>query len=126
MYHFLHRFKNITIVWGKSMNQLRFMYPLVTAALFSLVVLTSCSESEEEAEVEIPVLAVPPKVLSAAEEVLPGVKITEAEIERHEDDVVYELEGSLDGKKVEIEIHPDGTIKEVEHEDDEGKSAEKE
>jgi hypothetical protein len=107
------------------MNQLRFIYPLVTAALFSLVVLTSCSE--EEAEVEIPVPAVPPKVLSAAEKALPGVEITEAEIERHEDDVVYELEGNLDGKKVEIEIHPDGTIKEVEHEgDEEGKSAEKE
>jgi uncharacterized membrane protein YkoI len=104
------------------MNQIRFFYPKKTASLllFSLLVLTSCSESEEEAEVEIPVPAVPAKVISAAENALPGIEITEAEIERHEDDVVYELEGNLEGKKVEIEIHPDGTIKKVEEENSEG------
>ena len=100
------------------MNKIRFFSLLKTVSLllFSLLVLTSCSENEEEAEVEIPVPAVPAKVISAAENALPGIEITEAEIERHEEDVVYELEGSLDGKKVEIEIHPDGTIKKVEEE----------
>ena len=95
------------------MNQLPLHCRNITTVLFllSAVSLTSCSE--QEYEVDIPVSAVPDKVLSAVNKELPGIEITEAEIESNTE-LRYELEGKLDGKEYEIEINPDGIIIEVE------------
>ena len=56
--------------------------------------------------------------MSDEEDTLPGLKITEAEIELEEEQMTYELEGSIDGKTYEIEVTPDGKIIEIEEEKD--------
>ena len=96
------------------MNHLRLHFrniPTLLVMLSAAMILSSCSE--QEYEVEIPVSAVPDKVLSAVNKELPGIVITEAEIESNAE-LRYELEGKLDGKEYEIEIYPDGSIIEVE------------
>ena len=97
------------------MNQLPLHIRNITTMLFllSAVSLTACSE--QEYEVEIPVSAIPDEVLSSVNKELPGIEITEAEIESNTE-LRYELEGTLDGKEYEIEIHPDGNIIEIEQE----------
>ena len=97
------------------MNQLPLHCRNITTVLFLLSAMSLTSCSEQEYEVDIPVSAVPDKVLSAVNKELPGIEITEAEIESNAE-LRYELEGTLDGKEYEIEIHPDGNIIEIEQE----------
>ena len=97
------------------MNQLPLHCRNITTVLFLLSAMSLTSCSEQEYEVDIPVSAVPEKVLSAVNKELPGIEITEAEIESNTE-LRYELEGTLDGKEYEIEIYPDGNIIEIEQE----------
>ena len=97
------------------MNQLPLHCRNITTVLFLLSAMSLTSCSEQEYEVDIPVSAVPEKVLSAVNKELPGIEITEAEIESNAE-LRYELEGKLDGKEYEIEIYPDGNIIEIEQE----------
>jgi peptidase YpeB-like protein len=95
------------------MNYISLRFQKITLLLvFCQVLLTSCSE-QEEYEIEIPVSAVPDKILSEVNKELPGIEIIEAEIESNAK-LHYELEGTLDGKEFEIEIYPDGSIIEIE------------
>ena len=57
---------------------------------------------------------VPATVIQAAENALPGIRFTEAEIELEDGIDVYELEGERDGKQYEIEVTADGKIIEIE------------
>ena len=81
--------------------------------ILSSLSLASCSEPEHE--VEIPLSAVPDKVLAAVNKALPSIELSSAEIESAAK-MHYELEGKLDGKEYEIEINPDGSIIEIEQE----------
>ena len=83
--------------------------PLILISLF----LVACSTQPME-EREISVSQVPPEVLEAAREAVPGFEATDAEIE-----FIYELDGEANGKAYEIEISPDGEVKEIEAKDDE-------
>ena len=65
-------------------------------------------------EQEISLDKVPATVIQAAENALPGIRFTEAEIELEDGVEVYELEGEREGKQFEIEVTGDGTILEIE------------
>ena len=87
---------------------------LCYSPLFVLsLALTACSGHIVE-ERGIDVSEVPPEVLEAAREAVPGFEATEAEIE-----YIYELDGEANGKAYEIEISPDGEVKEIEAKDEE-------
>ena len=88
---------------------------LVTVALTLVVGVTVVHAEKEE---EIPLTEVPKKVLTAAQEAVPGIKLTEAEVEKSRKGLIYELEGTLDRKDYEIEVSADGKVLEIEHEDD--------
>ena len=64
-------------------------------------------EYQEGIEKEIPLNEVPDVVLKAAQKAVPGIVLTEAEVEKTSKGVVYEIEGTLDGKDYEIELSSD-------------------
>jgi len=80
---------------------------IVTTSVFA-----GCGEKDEK----IPLSEVPEVVLTAAQNAVEGIEITEAEIEKTGEGMIYELEGTVDGKIYEIEVSPDGKIIEVEQE----------
>jgi uncharacterized membrane protein YkoI len=69
-------------------------------------------------EKEIPLNEVPDVVLKAAQKAVPGIELTEAEVEKTTKGVVYEIEGTLDSKKYEIEVSSDGKVLEIEEDED--------
>ena len=77
-------------------------------------------------EKEIPLNEVPDVVLKAAQKAVPGIVLTEAEVEKTPNGEVYEIEGTLDGKEYEIELSSDGKVLEIEEEenDDENENDE--
>ena len=66
----------------------------------------------------VPLSDVPAKVLEAANSAVPGGEITEVEKEVEDGEVIYDVEKVVDGVEYEIEVTPDGVVKEVEEEDD--------
>jgi hypothetical protein len=70
-------------------------------------------EDESEHELDIPVSAVPQQVRAAAEKAVPGIKLSEASVESV---LAYELTGSAQGKRYEIEVTSEGQILEAEQE----------
>jgi hypothetical protein len=71
----------------------------------------------DEDELELPVAAVPQHVIDAALAAAPGLVIAEAEVEAV---LVYELEGTVGGQVVEVEVTSEGDVIGVESEDDGG------
>lgn len=94
-----------------KLTTLKFPYHMTLLCIFSLLLLTSCSE--EDYEIEVPVSAVPDKVLTAVNNKFNGIQIMSAEIESKAE-MHYELEGKLNGKEYEFEVKPDGSIIEIE------------
>jgi hypothetical protein len=88
---------------------------LLLCCSVSCASLCSCSEDERE----IPLSDVPAAARAAAEGAVPGIRLTEAEVEEEQGHLVYELEGVLDGKEYEIEVTAEGEVLEVEELDDE-------
>jgi hypothetical protein len=87
----------------------------VIILIVATTVFSGCGEKEEK----ISLSEVPEVVLTAAQNAVEGIEITEAEIEKTSEGMIYELEGTADGKIYEIEVSPDGKIIEVEQEGDE-------
>lgn len=87
--------------------------------LFLTVLILSfgISVADDEKEKEIPLSDVPKIVMDAAQKAVPGIELSEADVEETPDGLVYELEGILDGKEYEIEISADGTVLNIEEED---------
>jgi uncharacterized membrane protein YkoI len=79
--------------------------------------MSACSEKEHEKKIAISEL--PAIVVSAVNDTLPGFVISEAEIEGTGQEIIYEVEGNLNGQKFEIEITSEGKILEIEEENDE-------
>jgi len=69
-------------------------------------------------EKEVPLSQVPEDVIAAAQKAVEGINIEEAEVEEEDGVLVYELEGTAQGKEYEIELTADGKVLEVEQEDD--------
>lgn len=63
-----------------------------------------------EREKHIALSEVPEAVMAAAQKALPGITFSEAEVTETGEGLVYELEGTADGKEHEINISADGTI----------------
>ena len=69
-------------------------------------------------EKEIPLSEVPDGILAAAQDTIPGIELTGAEVEETDKGLVYELEGTLNGEEFEIEIAADGTVLDIDSEKD--------
>lgn len=89
---------------------------IAAIAALTMSVITACSDKNNEIEVPLP--EVPANIITAVQNTLPGISLTEAKKEVEHGVVVYELEGVLlNGKQYEIKIEEDGTIISVELED---------
>jgi len=69
-------------------------------------------------EKDIPVSKVPKKVLEAAAKAVPGIKFTEAEVQKTSKGIVYEIEGTAAGKKYEITVTAEGKVLKTEEDND--------
>ena len=82
-------------------------------SLLAFLVLGLCSSritlAEEEGE-KIALDKVPAEVKAAAEKAVPGITLTEAEKETKKGVVVYELDGTANGKKYEIKVDASGKV----------------
>ena len=92
---------------GNSREQImnRFNFRSIVA----VAVLSGCA-GDGSSEREIPLSDVPAQVIRAAEVEFPGIRFTEAEIEDNQGVEVYELEGVVEGKEIEIKLTPDGQV----------------
>jgi len=75
-------------------------------------------ESKTENEKEIPLSQVPKAAVEAAQKAVENIALTEAGVEEEAGQKVYVLEGTANGMEYDIEVTADGTIIEVEHEDE--------
>jgi hypothetical protein len=60
----------------------------------------------------------PANVIEAANNAVPGGEITEVEMEVEDGETVYEVEKVVDGVEYDIDVTPEGVVKEVEKEGD--------
>jgi hypothetical protein len=74
----------------------------------------ACASHRRHHEREIPLSDVPAAARLAAELAVPGIRLTEAEVEMEDGRLVYELEGVVDGLEYEIEVTAEGEVLEVE------------
>ena len=90
------------------------------AAVLMAGLLSACTsnDSDDDMEVALTLADVPPVVRSAAEGAVPGIELTEAELELEDGREVYELTGLKDGVEYEIDVTPEGVVVEIEEEDD--------
>lgn len=96
---------------------MRHFYFVIVLALTCAIGCASL-ESEHEDEKEIPLSQVPDEAVQAAQRAVPGITLTEAEVEEEDGCTVYELEGTADAIEYEIEVTADGKVLEVEQEDE--------
>ncbi len=82
-----------------------------------MLVLAAPISREAAAEKDIALAQVPETVLVAAEKAVPGIKFTEAEVERSPKGDIYELEGAAGDKEYEIKVSAEGKVLKVEEED---------
>ena len=75
---------------------------------------TGCSLTENEVDVALD--NIPPEILDAVRAELPDLVIESAEIETEDGEQIYEIEGTIDGEGVEVDIAMDGDILEIERE----------
>jgi uncharacterized membrane protein YkoI len=96
------------------------MRTLSISMVVALVVLAGCASlcPYAEREKSIPLSEVPAAVKDAATAAVEGIVLTEAEVEKEDGQLVYELEGKVGEKEYEIEVSADGKVLEVEEEDD--------
>jgi uncharacterized membrane protein YkoI len=82
--------------------------------------LSACAsnDSDDDMEVALTLADVPEVVTAAAEAAVPGIELTEAELELEDGREVYELNGMKDGVEYEIDVTPEGVVVEVEQDDD--------
>jgi len=88
---------------------------LLVVVVLMLVFGTTVARSASAGEIALS--KVPEKVLVAAQKAVPGIKLTEAEVEKTHKGLIYELEGTAEGKEYEIEVSAEGKVLKVEEED---------
>jgi uncharacterized membrane protein YkoI len=103
-----------------AMAKRAILLPLIGLSVIGMVTLVAWAQDKHEEEVTLD--QVPAAVKAAILKESAGGKITEIERETENGKTVYEAEFLLDGKEVEIQIAPDGTLlgREVEEEEDDG------
>ncbi|MHC4704743.1 MAG: PepSY domain-containing protein [Planctomycetota bacterium] len=77
-----------------------------------------CATLDElfENEKEIPLSEVPAAAMKAAQGAVEGIELTEAEVEKEDGRMVYDIEGTANGKEYTIEVTAEGEVLEVEEE----------
>ena len=92
---------------------------VITILFLSFLAGCNCpNDAGTDCEKDIALSEVPEAALTAAKAAVPGITLTEAEVEVEAGTTTYEVEGIADGKEYEIEVTPDGKVLEVEEEDD--------
>ncbi len=87
----------------------------LTILLAGVLLLTTGTFSVSAQNVDIQIKDVPPQVLLSAKRALPDAKWTKANWDLGDNGLpVIEIEGTLNGKKVEVDVYTDGGIEEVE------------
>lgn len=87
----------------------------LTILLAGVLLFTTGIVSVSAQNVDIQIKDVPPQVLLSAKRVLPNAKWTMASWDLGDNGLpVIEVEGTLNGKKVEVDVYTDGGIEEVE------------
>jgi hypothetical protein len=76
-------------------------------------------DDEEEYEEDVDLAQVPESVKKAAQDAVPGLVLKSAEKELENGQVVYCLEGTAGGERVEVEVTTAGKVVEIERGDDE-------
>jgi uncharacterized membrane protein YkoI len=84
--------------------------------LAGLLVLVTAIQSAEGKAKKISPDKLPKKIKAAIQHRFPGAKVTSAERETEEGQVVYDIELKHKGRKYEMDIKKDGTIIEIEKE----------
>ena len=95
---------------------------LLSLMVFGLCASRTTVAEENEQEEKIGLDKVPAEVKAAAEKAVPGFTATEAEKETKKGVVVYELDGTVNGKKYEVKVDANGAVLKSgeDKEDDEG------
>lgn len=93
-------------------------YRIIFLIIFLIPVICSAVQWDDDEEV-VPLSEVPQVVLEAAKKAVPGIVLNKAEREMESGEFLYDIEGLAAGIEYEIEISPDGTVLEIEKEDDE-------
>jgi uncharacterized membrane protein YkoI len=88
---------------------------LVPTAMSLLIAAGPVALADDDEEIDL--ADVPANVMAAAEAAVPGIRITEAEVEKKKGEMVYELEGEADGVEYEIKVNADGTVRKVKEDD---------
>ena len=83
-----------------------------------VVDMAAVDADSDDGEEEIPLDQVPANVKNAAQAVLPGLVLKEAEREIKDGTVVYSLQGTADGGEYEVEVSAAGKVLEIEKEND--------
>jgi len=93
---------------------------IVAFAVVAVAVLSGCATVGNlfEGGKEVALSEVPAPAITAAKDAVRGIVLTEAELEEEDGQIVYELEGSADGKTYEIEVTAEGKILEVEQDEE--------
>ena len=91
----------------------------ITILFLAFLVGCNCpNEAGTDCEKKIPLSEVPEPALNAAQAAVPGITLSEAEIEVEDGKTTYDLEGDADGKEYKIEVTPDGKVLEAEEENE--------
>ena len=89
------------------------LWKLLGCWVFIAIAPAAFSEEKEE---DIALENVPSVVITAAKSEVPGIELTEAEIEKEDGTTVYELEGTKGDYEYELEITADGKLLELKKE----------
>jgi uncharacterized membrane protein YkoI len=91
----------------------------ISILFLSFLVGCNCpNEAGTDCEKEIPLSEVPEPALKAAQSAVPGITLSEAEVEVEAGVTTYEVEGTADGKEYEIEVTPEGKVLKAEEDKD--------
>lgn len=98
----------------------------ILAVAFGVAALAVSAQAQETTttpagvtgDMQIELSQVPPAIMMVADRHAPGFKVTSANVDLGEDGMmVYEIAGTdMDGKNVELDVHPDGRLDEIERE----------
>ena len=102
------------------MKGLKKMKKLLVLVLgFSLIVMNVFAEEGKDAIKKVEIKDLPKEVLDAAKEKVKGFEAKDATVEAEGEGKEYEINGTANGKKVEIEVEVDktGKVTKVEFED---------
>jgi uncharacterized membrane protein YkoI len=91
----------------------------------SIRALADKEEKKDEKEQKIKIEDVPPAVLKAVKDALPGGKITEAETDMKDGKKIYSFDVQIGGKEYDVDVSEDGKILKQEEDKDEKKDEKK-